>query len=90
MNCWLTDGDVTDDRDPWSLILANATRMISGDVHTLSSQCIIMTEGKRQEYLFLVVFFSTILFLKLDLSSFDFKFSSRLLKKTVEVGKKKI
>ena len=33
-------------------------------------------------------FFLTILFLKLDLSSIDFEFSSRLFQKTVEVGRK--
>ena len=28
--CWLAGGDVTDDREPWCLILANATKKFSG------------------------------------------------------------
>ena len=38
--CWLADGDVTDDRDPWCWICVNATQNFSGWLwHSLIAQC---------------------------------------------------
>ena len=38
--CWLADGDVTDDRDPWCWICVNATQKLSGWLwHSLIAQC---------------------------------------------------
>ena len=39
--CWLADGDVTDDRDPWCWICVSATQNFSGWLwHSLIAECI--------------------------------------------------
>ena len=39
--CWLADGDVTDDRDPWCWICVSATQNLSGWLwHSLIAECI--------------------------------------------------
>ena len=39
-SCWLADGDVTDDRDPWCWICVSATQNLSGWLwHSLIAEC---------------------------------------------------